>query len=349
MNALSLKPLSFTLRAPLATAHGVLRERTGWALRFEAEGVTGYGEALPHPAFGTETHEACAEALGRALSVEAPGSPEEVERALEGLDATPSARFGVETALLDWLGKRRGVSVAALLGGASRAVVKVNALLSAVAPTALASEARAARAAGFETVKLKVAGRAVDEDVARVFAVREAVGSAVRIRVDANGGWSAGQALEALERLAPASLELCEQPTPADDWEALARVRAAKRCPIAADEALLVPGGAERLLTLRACDVLVLKPMALGGLRRALALARRAQAQGMEAYVTGLIDGEVARAAAAQAASLLPTDRAHGLATGALFAEPDCTGWLAPRGGALHLPGTPGLGVEGAR
>jgi L-alanine-DL-glutamate epimerase-like enolase superfamily enzyme len=89
--------------------------------------------------------------------------------------------------------------------------------------------------------------------------------------------------------------------------------------------------------------------MALGGLLRAVALARRAADVGIDAYVTGLIDGELGRAAAAQVACVLPTTRAHGLATGALLEAPDRAGWLQPERGVLTVSTLPGLGAEGAR
>lgn len=350
MSGLTLHPLKLTLRAPLSTAQGELRVREGWHVRFEAEGVVGWGEALPLPAFGTETLERCEEGLRAAgAQVQEFEATDELERMLAPLDPTPVARFAVESALLDWIGKRRGRPVAALLGGRQSGRVSVNALLSGATPGAFAEAARSARAAGFSTVKLKVGGRSVHEDVARVFAVREALGPSVRLRIDANGGWSTAQAIEALEALRPAGLELCEQPTPAAALDALAEVHAKAPCRIAADEALQVVGGVEWLLAHRACDVFVLKPMALGGLLRTVELARRARTAGLDAYVTGLIDGEVARAAAAQVASVLDTALAHGLATGSLIDEEAQTGWLTPEQGALTFPEVPGLGVEGAR
>lgn len=348
----TLHPISLSLRAPLRTAHGEIGAREGWSVRFEAEGAVGWGEALPLPEFGTESPQACERVLRAELARRAavPVSTEQdVERAVSGLEDTPCARFAIETALLDWLAQRAGRPLSALLGERTTSRVQVNALLSGSTPEALAEEARAAPAAGFGTVKVKVAGRALREDLARVFAVREAVGPAVKLRVDANGGWTASEAIEALEQLSPARLELCEQPTPAGDLEGLGQVHARGVCRVAADEALLLPGAAEVLLSRRLCDVLVLKPMALGGLSRARALARRALAAGIDAYVTSLIDGEIARAAAAHLASVLPTALAHGLATGALLTSPGPTRWLCPAQGLLAMPTAPGLGLEAVR
>jgi L-alanine-DL-glutamate epimerase-like enolase superfamily enzyme len=112
--------------------------------------------------------------------------------------------------------------------------VPVSALLAAGEPAALAREAQAAVQAGFRTVKLKVANGALEDDLARAAVVRDAVGAAVRIRLDANGGWSEEQALEALRRLAPLDIELCEEPV--GEVRALRRLRGATSVPVGADE-----------------------------------------------------------------------------------------------------------------
>lgn len=351
MSGLTFHPQVLRLRAPLFTAHGAVHVREGWIVRFEAEGVSGWGEALPLPAFGTEALEDCGRALARARDQLGDGlaDPEALEAVLAPFAETPTARFALESALLDWLARREGRPVATLLGEVQRPTVEVNALLGGETLNALVASARDARGAGFQTAKLKVGGRPIKEDVARVFAVREALGSALRLRVDANGAWSQEEAIEALTAMAPAGLELCEQPTPPAALEALAAVHARGLCALAADETLLVPEAFEWLLHHRACDVLVLKPMALGGLLRSAAWARRAADAGLDAYVTSFLDGDLGRAAAAQLASVLPTAKAHGLATGALLDAPTHAGWLQPKDGRLTVSSSPGLGVEGPR
>jgi o-succinylbenzoate synthase len=330
------------------TAHGELRVREGWRLELCAGGEVGRGEALPLPSFGTESLEACERALRAAVERlgELPESAAQLESALEGLESAPAARFALETALLELEAKRTGEPLHAVLGEVQQLALPVNALLSGATPEALAESARTARAQGFGTVKVKVAGRPLAEDLARLTAVREAVGSKVQLRIDANGGWSLDEALRALEAFSKLGVALCEQPVAAADLNGLASVQAAGVCPIAADEALLVPGVAERLTRAAACAVLVLKPMALGGLRRTVALGQAAAAAGLGCVVTSLIDGEIARAAAAHVAAVLPGGWAHGLATGSLLDVPCKTGWLTPSAGVLHVPELPGLGVE---
>lgn len=342
LRALRVEPLRLALRAPLSTARGALRTREGFLVAIEdASGRRGVGEAMPLESFGTESLERCAEVLagfGRGASGRAaPEFIDGVTDVLAGLEGAPSARHGLEVALLDLLGQRQGVPIWKLLGASPTGSVAVNALLS---EPDVAQQAKSARERGFGTVKLKV-GRELARNVELVAAVRDAVGPGVRIRIDPNGCWTEPEAIEALSTLGRFDLELCEQPVAAADFEALKRVQTQVPVPIAADEALALPGAAAAFAS-GGIDALVLKPMVLGGLIPALELARQL---GVAAYVTSSIDGPVARAAALHLAAALPSAPfAHGLATGELLSEPDPPA-LQPREGRLRLPEGAGLGL----
>ncbi|MGC4114592.1 MAG: enolase C-terminal domain-like protein [Myxococcales bacterium] len=240
------------------------------------------------------------------------------------------------------------MSVAGMLGGACPTQVRTGALIAGDAPEQCARAARQAVQAGFRTLKLKVAARPLAADEARLDAVRDAVGGEVQLRVDANGGWTEEQALEALSRLGRFGLELCEQPVRAADVAALRRLRGAVPCAVAADEALLLPGAAQELLAggRPAVDAVVLKPVALGGLLPCLEVARQARSVNVAAFVTTLLDGPVGRAAATHLAAAIEgpgNTLAHGLATGGLFAE-GCSGGLGVKEGAVTIPEIPGWG-----
>lgn len=263
----------------------------------------------------------------------------------------PAARHAVELALLDLLAQRQQVPLCRLLSARARNRVRVNALLTENEPEALAEEARRSCAEGFETLKLKVAGRPIEQDEARVRAVRAAVSPGVRLRLDANGGWTEQEAALALDRLASYKPELCEQPVPAEEVEALARLQLRTPFPLAADEALMRPERLQALLRTAsgkpAVRILVLKPMVLGGLLPALKMARLAAAVGVDAYVTSSLDGVVSRAGAAHLAATLPNRRlASGLGVGKLFVreEPAEHPFKVERGD-IWLPETPGLGL----
>jgi O-succinylbenzoate synthase len=175
-----------------------------------------------------------------------------------------------------------------------RDAVPVNTLVdgSPVDPGALA---------GFPAVKVKVGRLDARDDVELVAAVRDAVGPAVTLRVDANGAWDLDTAEAMIGRLARFDLELVEQPVAALDD--LARLRRRVDVPVAADECISSVGDARCLAALEAADLVVLKVQPLGGVRAALQVAETA---GVPALVTSMRETSVGIAAGLALAAALP-------------------------------------------
>ncbi len=217
----------------------------------------------------------------------------------------------------------------------------MNATLSSGPPGEVARAAEAWAELGFTTFKLKVGG---ESDVEQVEAVREAVGEEARIRVDANGAWSADEAIRVLTELAPLGIELCEQPVAT--LEEMAIVRAATEIPIAADESVTEPAEARRAAELGACDLATLKLAKVGGPEA----AERGEWE-MPVYISSALEGPVGIAAAGRVAASMRAGGsdagiAHGLATQLLFSATIAARGPAIRDGMLVLPEGPGLGVE---
>jgi o-succinylbenzoate synthase len=360
-----LIPYALPLARELQTAHGRLRERRGWLLELEADsGALGRGDACPYPGpppgaagpagFGMEPWPLCGERL-QTLVASLMGRPlDDYVALVDGCRAAapdaPAALFALDCALHELAARAASQSVAQLLaqarGRQARSAVPVSALVSASGAEEVAAEADALRAEGFQTFKLKVGGRPLDEDLRRARALRAALGSEASIRLDANGAFSREQAAALLEALADLGVELIEQPVAAGDIEGLKQLRASARIPIAADESMADPGFAERVLAADAADFVVLKPAALGGLRAALALADRAAAAGVGFFVTGMLDSVFGVGAALHLAAALPADTpAHGLATSSLF-EFDLAPPPPVEAGQLRVPEGPGWGIE---
>ena len=355
IEAAELRSFRLRLRTPLATAMGPLAFREGVLLSIRnADGCTGYGEATPLPAFGTETLDAarCSlEACAALLEGADPGEPGEL---LGWIDRrcppTSTARAAIDCALHDLVAREAGQSMASWLaakeGGSPRPTVTVSALLVSGSPGALALEARHAVEIGFRTLKLKVGAGPVSSDLERVEAVRSAVGPAPRMRVDANGAWSPGQARGRLEALACFDLEFVEQPVAAGDVAGLARVRRDAAIPVAADESACSETELRAVLDAEAADLVILKPSAVGGISRARAAVELARAAGVGAVPTSFLDGAVAVLGALHLASSLPDPLpACGLATSALL-ENDLAPAPVPVDGRLRVPPEPGLGLR---
>jgi L-alanine-DL-glutamate epimerase-like enolase superfamily enzyme len=181
-------------------------------------------------------------------------------------------------------------------------------------------------------VKVKVG---VGDDVARVAAVRAALGPGAELRLDANGAWSPEEAVRAIETLAPAGLELVEEPVHGLDGLRAVRERVAVR--IAMDETAAVPGA----LASGAADAVCLKLGRCGGISGLLACASLVRASGAEPYVASTFDGPLGIAAALHAAAALRVAPACGLATLDHFAGVEHP--LHARRGAIAVPRGPGL------
>ncbi len=338
-------------RTPYATAHGVSTHRSGVILRLRTDaGLEGLGEASLDPSApeaGVTAILDCLRAAAPALVGSAVDAPDRLlVSLLDGDDAARATRFAVDTALHDARGRAAGRPLAALLTPAYRPALAVNATIAAASTEAAVAAARAVRAAGFGTVKLKVGLEAtVSAELARVRAVRAAIGPDVKLRLDANGAWAEATAIGTVRALAACDIELIEQPV-LGDLAALARVRAAVATPIGADEDVVGPDSARAILASAAADLLVLKPMRLGGIDVTRAVAAAAAAAGASVIVTTTIDTGIATAAALQvAATVADGGRAHGLATASLLEADLLRAPLPVAGGVMRLPAGPGLGV----
>ncbi|BBU24364.1 o-succinylbenzoate synthase [Mycobacterium xenopi] len=208
--------------------------------------------------------------------------------------------------------------------------IPINATVPAV-PAAQVPEVLA-RFPGARTAKVKVAepGQTLDDDVARVEAVRALIPT---VRVDANGGWTVGQAVEAVKALtATGPLEYLEQPC--RTVEELAELRRQVDVPVAADESIRKADDPLKVVRAHAADVAVLKVAPLGGISSLLAIAEQID---IPVVVSSALDSAVGIAAGLSAAAALPVlDHACGLGTGGLFAD-DVADAAVPVDGCLPV------------
>jgi o-succinylbenzoate synthase len=320
---MELTPYSLALSEPLSTARGTIAEREGIVVAVEDHGTTGVGEAAPLPGW-TESLEECRAALERARERAAAG--DDREAVVEACVGAAAARHGVALAYADARSRAAGLPLSRWLGdGDPVDRVPVNATVGDADPEATVERAREAVADGFPAIKLKVGARPVEADVARLAAVREACPD-VELRADANGAWSRAAAERAFDALGAAGVGLAyvEQPLPATDLAGLAALRERDGGPPVAVDETLTERSLSAVLSAGAADVVVCKPMTLGGPGRTRAAAVRATRAGVRPVVTTTVDGAVARAGAVHVAASLPGIDACGLATAGLLAEDLC-------------------------
>jgi L-alanine-DL-glutamate epimerase-like enolase superfamily enzyme len=299
--------------------------RGGLLLRVEdPDGRVGLGEASPLPFYSPDTLYDASEAL-RAVDWPAIPEADAGEPALtwlgripvapfgstsEGRDI-PSARFALETALLDLLGQRRGVPIHRLLSE-DGSKVPLCFLLGAAADESVIARAEGMAEAFAHTVKLKITGPLLGEQLDVLRRVRDVIG-AMPLRLDANRTFSEGDWERELAQLTDVAPELVEEPAQLDG---LLRAVPAP-VPTALDEALQDPAAWPRLvpaLSRLRCVAVVLKPTALGGFAACLGWAARAREQGLDVTVSHTFEGPVGLSAAAHLAiAIASRSRASGL------------------------------------
>ena len=262
----------------------------------DGDGRVGFGESLPRSYVTGETTESMITRIRDQLAPKilresfAPGW--ETFEYLDSMsDWTHSRDFSViawnaafcavELALLDWSLRADGSALADLVPPA-RYEINYSGVISADQPAGAATLAKRMVRLGLHQIKVKV-GTA--EDFARVEAVRKTVGDEVELRGDANGAWSAEDAVKELRRLAPFKLCAIEQPVRADDLAGMRQVRDEIGIPIIADESLVTAQQARQLIELRACDVFNIRLSKCGGISGSLALAKLAEEAGMKIQI----------------------------------------------------------------
>ncbi|MFN7965440.1 MAG: enolase C-terminal domain-like protein [Acidobacteriota bacterium] len=319
LEAGGLSAYQFSYLQPVTTSRTKHAQRSGlfvW-LR-DSRGRRGWGEAAPLVGHSLE-HEADARAaLQRVLRVplldidplDALDSITNWLSALEPLP--PSARFALETALLDLVAQTRAIPIHRVLRADRPAPVPLAGLLAGDNEDALESQAQALHDSGILTWKIKLGSEGLDLAQRTVLTRwRRHLADRLVLRADANGSLLPHLVPPVCEQLAEWRCEYLEQPLPVGMLE---RIPSPLPLPIAADEELRDADGIEQALRHPSIRVLVIKPAMLGGLIPALALASRAREVGKQVVITHMLEAEVAFAAACELALALdPAPLACGL------------------------------------
>ena len=338
MARLAVQTVRLALRTPLHSAWGTLEQRELLRVRLEFGGDDwGEGEAAPLEPYDGVPLEAVRDALAAYEPILRAGDDLPGGALLDACrDAAdlPQALAAVDLALWDRAGNREGRPVSELITDEPAASVRVNATIAAEDRAGAAAAAADAARAGYSCVKVKVG---VGDDAGRVAAVRAAAGPEMELRLDANGAWEVDEAVANIDRLAPAGLELVEEPVHGIAAMRAVRDRVAVR--VAMDETASEPGS----LTAAVADAVCLKVSRCGGISGLLAQAALVRASGAEVYLASTFDGPLGIAAAVHCAAALRPSAASGLGTLERFS--DELEVLPVEDGEIAVPAVPGLGV----
>ena len=266
------------------------------------EGLEGVGEATVSALWSGETVWGCQvlidKALAPAVSGADPRNIGDIDRRLDSVCRHNwFAKSAIEMACWDLVGKAAGKPVYELLGGPCRErSIRSRFSMGAYPPDRARRRALELVEQGFETIKVKV-GTDPAEDIARVRAVREAIGPDLQLMIDANCGWDVETAIRCINELEDCNLWLVEQPTPDGDYAALARVRRETRPLVMADDICFDMWHAEELIRQDCCDVISLYPGKNGGIHKSQRIARFAAEHGVACSIGSNLEYDVATAA----------------------------------------------------
>lgn len=338
------------MKVPFKIAIGITTVSQSLFLRVHTDtGLVGIGEAnIFTPVVGEtlDTALAAASLLGRELLGTDPADIEaRVVQMRKRLPSNFTTRSAFDMALWDILGKAANLPLFALLGGRRRPVLTDN-TAGIETPQVMAERAAAFKARGFSVVKVKL-GTDVATDMARMRAIRAAVGPEFTLRVDANQGWSRVDARKALIGLMEFRPELVEQPLVKWDVEGLAELRTHSPIPIMADESLFDEHDAMRLGAAKACDYFNIKLAKSTGIHVALKINAIGEAAGIPCMIGCMTESGVGVTAAAHVASARQNIIFADLdGADMLSVDPVRGGFSYTAAGEILPPTGPGLGIE---
>jgi len=337
------------LTSPFRIAIGEMRAANDILVRVVTDqGIVGIGEACPFPPITGETQATNAAAARTIRDMLVGRDPLAVDGLIREIGpivhANPSAVAAYDMALYDILGQVAGLPLFRLLGG-DKSQFETDITTGLDTPEAMAAETKGYADAGYKTLKAKV-GRDPDTDVARIRAIREAIGYDLNLRIDANQGWSVPQAIEALRKMEKYRVQLVEQPVAASDVDGLKAVRAASPIPVMADEACFLPADAVRLVRAEACDYFNIKLMKAGGILNAVRIAHVAGAANIPCMVGCMLESKLGLTAAAHLVASQSNIIYADLDGNTEHAVDPVRGGITVRKGIITMPETPGLGCD---
>lgn len=343
-------PVDMALIEPYTIAYETIASATNVFLRIETStGAVGCGCAAPDLQVTGETPDGVLRSLAEVVEPALLGEdPLRIGMVLEGLRPAlrpeSSAFAAVDMALHDLLGRVSGIPLWRLLGG-YRERIETSVTIGILSQQETVARARDWAEQGFRCLKLK-GGRDVESDIARVLAVREALGAAAELRFDANQGYTVEEAQHFVAATRSATVAVFEQPTPKGQPGLLGEVAQSVPIPVMADESLMGLRDAFRLAREDLADMVNVKLMKVGGLAEALQVNAVARAAGLEVMVGCMDEAELSIAAGLSFALARPNVIYADLDGHLDLAEDPTRGALTLREGFLYPSERPGLGFE---
>ncbi len=336
----------------LSTSYATLPDAHHVLVRVHVGDVVGIGEAPAELWWTGEDASSVRNAIERYLAPALVGGPAEpryaVARMNAAIAANPYAKAAIEMAIWDAMGRRAGLPLHALLGGGPTPV-PIKYVMGMLTPDQAREEAVWGIEHGFRVLKVKVGGE-LAVDVARLEAVLDVAGDAVRVGVDANGGWTPIEALRALPVLEGLGVAFLEQPVDRQLPDAMREITSRSSIPIVAHESMFTQRDAADAARDPIAHIWALTPSTHGGLIPTLDLLGTARTLGLQCLLGSTIELGVATAFMTQIGAAFDTIHCCPVPSdviGPLYHEGDIVvGGVVLADGEARVPDGPGLGID---
>ena len=338
----------------LSNAYGTMNDTDQVIVKITTdEGIVGWGEGNPWPAFTGDTERSVVANLqyylAPALLGKDPTNLNAVHQTMDGLiRGNCMAKAAIDMACYDITGKYYGIPVHTLLGGKLRDTIRCFWSVGGSTPEETAAETLDVKNQGYWGCMIKI-GTDYKNDIARTLAVREAVGPDYPLIADANQGWDIDTAVKYGLGVRSADLLFFEQPVKWWDIQGLAEVRRRVTMPVSADEGVSTIQNAKDLVKVGACDYFSIKTSKHGGILPAKKICDFAEEHGVKMFFNSMLEGGITQSASLNIAStttgLLSTTGHSFFST--LRLKKDITNFASfVKEGITHVPTAPGLGIE---
>lgn len=334
---------------PFTIATGTLTTALNMLVRIHTDnGITGYGECSAFPMIVGETQATCFEIAKDFAKIWMGKPPLEIEIRMDELHAycygNFTAKSAFDMALYDIAAKDAGLPLYQFLGGKKRKII-TDVTIGIDTPENMAAKALFFKNKGFETIKIKV-GKKLEDDIARIKAIREATSSDTKLRIDANQGWDHATAINALTILAQYQIEFCEQPMRKWMDDFLPQIVQQSPVPIMADESVFTHHDAETIIAHKAATFINIKLAKSGGILEAAKINQVAERNGVKCMLGSMMESRLALSANTHFAMANPNIQFFDLDTALLGqqADPVING-MHYQGQEIILPDLPGIGA----
>lgn len=335
---------------PFTIATGTMNEAQNVFIRVHTDaGFYGVGECSAFPMIVGETQNTCL-AVARDFAklwknTDALDIPARIQQLHDAIAGNSTIKSAFDMALYDIAAKNAGVPLYKYLGG-ERRVVESDITVGINTPEAMAQKAVGFKRSGAKILKIKL-GKKPADDVIRIKHIRESVGASIKIRVDANQGWSFDEAIFALQALGAYDIEFCEQPIRTWYDDKLPELMKLSPVKIMADESVYNHHDARKQIESNSCHYINIKMAKSGGIYEARQIHNVAARHGIACMMGGMLESRIALSAKLHFVYSSPNIKFFDMDTCMLghLADP-CVGGVTYDGYKLNIGDQPGIGAD---